>query len=572
MNGLKIRQRPDSTDYVGSAVHHIGVPLSLWDGFLEICEWALAHDNWMGLSDKEWAEVVDRRAGGRARLKNFLTDNRDAASAFIQEMHDARRILTQDQELTISELQQASLLRQEYFDEVPETAEFLRPEDPDSLIQDRARLVWDDDSARIYLQLPATPPDKLPAIWKIGTFSQEAASVPDTLNLNAEAFAPSLILRFESGQRHELQRIPGIDSWGLFDSERNRFVNPESRQFPLHSYTLVSLEPLDEVARKGFDEEESPINDPYEFEDDTSAYVTRLWPVDKHAELSVTHKGETKRLHFRPRFKIEARIFAGEGGYAANFGRYHKWLKLERLPLLCLAIPFGSFSNIEIALQQKFQVQVGGQTSQGAWKKFREDDSREFYSWHWESGSQPRGEVNVSIRSSALGIKFDYPVEILLPREAMTECWQNFPGAFLPWLLLVQTSAGATEGMKWSDLMLAKEAIAPAQRGFSEALLHKYARYGLLEKRGVKWVIADSRAVVEPSVDGEFNLRFCGDPSVLWRLFRYMSDKTSNLPIIEIVNRRGELPFLLMRWQSECQRVIKYLQNHHVNLVSDLWS
>ena len=32
---LKIRQRRSSTDYVGSAVHHIGIPLSLWDDFLK---------------------------------------------------------------------------------------------------------------------------------------------------------------------------------------------------------------------------------------------------------------------------------------------------------------------------------------------------------------------------------------------------------------------------------------------------------------------------------------------------------------------------------------------------------
>src|ERR1700675_4419767 len=42
--GLKIRRREGRTDYVGSAIYHIGVPLSLWDGFLEICEWALWQD------------------------------------------------------------------------------------------------------------------------------------------------------------------------------------------------------------------------------------------------------------------------------------------------------------------------------------------------------------------------------------------------------------------------------------------------------------------------------------------------------------------------------------------------
>ena len=232
--GLPILQRPDSTDYVGSAVHHIGVPLSLWDDFLEICEWLLSQDFWTGWSDEEWSGVVTRRAGGRTRLKNFLLGNRETASDFIQEMHNARKILSEDQSLTISDVQQASLLRQEYFDEVPETADFLRPTDPESLLQDRARLVWDEDSACISLHLPAVPHDKLPATWKIGTHTQEAASTPDTLILNAAAFDSSLVLELQSGQESESQWLQGIVPWGLFDSERNRFVNPKRQHFPIH--------------------------------------------------------------------------------------------------------------------------------------------------------------------------------------------------------------------------------------------------------------------------------------------------------------------------------------------------
>lgn len=82
--GLRILRRERGTDYVGSAIYHIGIPLSLWDGFLEVCEWALWQDNWKELSDTEWADVVARRAGGRNRLKTFLINNRQTASEFIQ--------------------------------------------------------------------------------------------------------------------------------------------------------------------------------------------------------------------------------------------------------------------------------------------------------------------------------------------------------------------------------------------------------------------------------------------------------------------------------------------------------
>ena len=314
---LKIRRQPSSTDYVGSAVHHVGVPLSLWDEFLEICEWMLVQDHWSGWSDEEWREVATRRAGGRTRLKNFLLDNRETASEFIQEMHKARRRLSEDQSLKISDLQQASLLRQEYFDEVPETAEFLRPEDPDSLVRDRARLVWDDDQARLYLQLPAVSTDKLPATWKIGALTQEAASTPDTLTLNAEAFAPFLVLDLESGQQNTSQRLQGIAPWGLFDAERKRFVNPKRQQLPIREYTLVSSEPF-AVSHQGFDEEDSPINDPYELEDGTVCHVTRLFPVEEQAELSIAPGGVTKKLTFHPQPKIEG------GPDAINWGRYER--------------------------------------------------------------------------------------------------------------------------------------------------------------------------------------------------------------------------------------------------------
>jgi hypothetical protein len=49
---LPILKRDDSTDYVGSAVYHIGIPLSLWDGFLDLCEWALWQNEWKTYSDE----------------------------------------------------------------------------------------------------------------------------------------------------------------------------------------------------------------------------------------------------------------------------------------------------------------------------------------------------------------------------------------------------------------------------------------------------------------------------------------------------------------------------------------
>lgn len=608
--GLQIRRRESGTDYVGSAVHHIGVPLSLWDGFLEICEWALRQDNWKGLSEEEWSEAVAKRTGSRTRLRNFLRDNREAASAFIQEMHDARRILIEDQHLPISDLKQASLLRQEYFDEVPETAEFLRPTNPESLFQDRARLVWNAEHWNIRLDLPAVARDKLPATWTIGARTLKASATPNTLTLNSDAFAPWLFLKLTSKQQSETQRLRGVAPWGLFDLERNRFVNPDRQQLPVSRYVIISPEKLDDISRKGFDEEEAQENELCDFGDGNRCYVTHLWPVAKTAELSFIWQGKKTQLRFRAAAKIEARLFVGEGRNAAYFTRFEDRLGIEKLPLLCVAVPHGYFTNPGSVLQSKFNVVVDeAQSFQtfGKWEKHHEDDTWEFFFWRWadrpiKQKREPRtlhsfkelkakdfeppdltGLRTIYIKAPALDIEFPpYQVEMLVPQSGLEECWKNLPGAFLPWFILCQSQTG----MKWDDLLLTRDILAPGQQ-ISFPLLRKYAKYGLLTQQGQTWRIAESRAALQPSA-WECQVQFCGDPSVLWGLYRYVLSATPGLlkrpvkwlenkplrplPHIEIRDERGQLPFLLMRWSLDLmERVRTYLRDHDVHIVPDLW-
>jgi len=574
--GLKILVRDSGTDYVGSAVYHIGVPLSMWDGFLEICEWALWRDDWKELSAEEWECAINRRTGSRTRLGGFLKDNREAVNAMIQELHDARRILTEDESLTINQIKQACLLRQEYFDEVPETAEFLRPSDPESLFQDRARLIWNEHRCRISLYLPSVARDKLPATWKIGGLTQEAAATPDSLLLNAAAFAHPLLLTLEAGERHETQRLRGLSTWGLFDRERNRFVNPERQPLPPHSYAFISRERLDCVKRRGFEEEENPANESCELEDGTTCYITQLWPTGGSAELRFAYNGVERKLEFRSPAKIEARLFAGTGGSAANFKYYQQCLKIEHLPLLCVAVPFGSFPDNDAALQRKFHVTIDRHQFNGRWEKQHEDDQRDFYFWRWDDEPQLHGKVALAIEAVGLGLKFEYQIEVLHPKPSLAECWRNLPGAFWPFVLLSQPVAGKKEGMSWDDLRLAREAIAPEQQKLSFPPLRKYANYGLLEQHGQRWLIAESRAVLETSSEVEGQLHYCGSPAFLWGLLRYLSDKvpTSPAPVIEVVNPRGELPFLKLSLQSDQIGLIgKYLESHkqEVRRVSDLW-
>lgn len=621
--GLKIHKHDTRTDYIGSAIYYIGIPLSLWDGFLEICEWARRRqDDWKTLSNEAWKDCVEKRASGHPRLKNFLVNNREAAGVFIHEMLKARERLLKDKTLSLEDLKQVCLLRSEYLDEVPETAEFLREDDPDSLLQDRARLVFNENRSRISLYLPGVARGKLPATWSIGPLSPKAASTSDELILNSAAFDSPLVLKLESKDQGETQALRGLKPWGLFDLERGgRLVNSDRERLPLGRYVLISSDRLDGLSRKGFEEEENPANEMVELEDGTICYLTRLCPTGKSAKLSITQNRIVRKIDFRSSLKMEAQFFIGEGIQAANFHYSEGRIKLENLPLLCVAIPFDYFKNTKLTLRTKFQIYIDDQPSCGEWKKRHEDDDREFYFWQWAkipvpNESSPRtlsslkqlnpddfkppdlkGKRIIFIKAPELGFNFEYPIEILKPKPGMEECWKNLPGDFLPWFLLCQPSAqgrcqsqsqgqSTIQGLKWDDLVLAKNAIAPNLPMFSPYLLNKYADYGLIKQQGRYWMINESRAVVETSDKGDCQMLFCGNPFVLWGLFRRMRDLTPDLqwPIIEVVDKkkdkrkdqkvdkRAEPPFLLMKWeQNQKDKLIKYLKSHDVRLVTNLW-
>ena len=342
--GFELKNRDNGTDFVGSAVHYIGIPLSLWDGFLDVCEWALWRKDWDKLATEEWTEAIHKRSGGRRRLRRFLINNRESASRFVQEILDVREILTTDSALTITSLAQASILRVEYFDEVPETAEFLRPQNPDSLFQDRARLIWNEQRRRICLQLPAVKREALPATWRVGRHSQNAAPSPDVLTMNSDAFLDPIFLSLESGGQSATQRLRGLGPWGLFDTENGgRLIKSNRDELPLRSYILISQREIEILSREGFDEEGNPVNDRFELTDGTTCFVTRLWPTGKYAELRLKDDGHgPKTIRFRPRSKIEVSFLVGWGRKAAYYARTAEGkMEIDHLPILCVAIPDG---------------------------------------------------------------------------------------------------------------------------------------------------------------------------------------------------------------------------------------
>lgn len=556
-------------NFVGSAVFHIGVPLSLWDGFLDICEWALYQDGWRQFSDPEWADVVSRRAGGRKRLTTFLLDNREAATAVIQEMLDARKVLGEDKALTLDDLKGMCFVRPEYFDYVPETADFLRPDNPQSLLRGRPRIRWNDQRAQISVHLP--PVRSLPATWHVGGISQDALRAGDLIALNSAAFEPTVTLKLERAhERSEQWVLPGAKPWAMFDVTEGWMANPKRPTLPVRAYDILSQKSLAAVERQGFNDQEYEPNELYKLEDGTQCYRTHLDPTLRSASVSFVHDGTPYKLCFRDSSKLEVRVYPGRGYQAAFFRWVEKRMKLVGLPLVCVGIPHDYFQDVLSFLGEKLKVLIGDVSVDGKWSHYYEDDLRDFWMWRAsESTGVYKGKKSLIVRAPGVGVIEQRTLELENPKFGLDEAWSDLPGRFLPWFILCQKPQGMTR----AEIEHAQSAIAP-ESSVNYWQLRDYARYGFFRQRGHFWSVLESRAVLPKSRIGECELQFCGNPSILWGMFRNMKDKhrAADLPIIEVAKERAFPPFLRMTWGSECEAdVLKYLKTHDVRIVPTLW-
>lgn len=590
---LGLKRRDHGTDYVGSAVQYIGVPLSLWDGFLDLCEWALWRKDWKELPMEEWQQTIEKWSGSRTRLRSFLTQNRDVAQTLIQEMLDAREVLERDPSLSAHDVAEISILRSEYFDEVPETASFLRPSNPASLFKDRARVVWSEVRREIYVQLPGISADELPATWVLAGHQQQASQSPDTLALNSAAFDTPLTLTLTTGMRSEVLRLRGVEPWGLFEAESGgRLMNPQRDELPLTSYALVSTQRLS-VAQEGFDEDEGLINDEFELKDGTKCFVSRLWPTSaQRALLRIGINGApTRTIRFRSKARIEARFFAGEGFNAACFARIQDFVKIERWPLLCVSIPHGYFRDAQAEINSQFKVFIDAGAAGGEWSRAGSNDERDYFVWRWSSDRPVRQQVRSGVAQSFRDLRNFFHVPRLQglrtisvkspefvahykifkdePKRGTEHCWRNLPGAFLPIVLLSQ----AADGCKWDELLIARDAISPQTR-LSYYHVKRYAELGYVEQRGTRWIIRESRACLTHR-DATVRLDYCGDLSNLWSLYRrlYYEMRRVSMPVVEVVSERGSIPFLRTMWPAHLGPYIeKYLRGHGVTIGEIVWT
>lgn len=586
------RKESGTKDYVGTAVFHAGIPVSLWSGFIDLCEWALRNPEWGSLSDADWIEIVDRRAASRQRLKRFLTQNREAASKFIRELLDISKIIREEPKTNLGELLSASILRAEYFEEVPETSDFFGLEDTDKLFPDRPRLIWNDHLGQLAVYLPGIDNSKLPATWQIGTMTQAASSSPIEVKIGSLGFQEHIQVQLHSGNKTEFKLLKGVSPWALFDVERvGRSVNINREQLPLRCYTVIAREPLTVSQIEGFDVSETTCNEAYELSDGTACYVTSLWPSNvRRASLKIG----ARELSFRTRERIEIRTFVGRAHRAGFFerlpnGRY----KLESLPTICLSVPKGYFKSTGEILNTRFKVKLDARIASGRWVQQGGAHGDEWDLFFWENEKKPFmefktgtpklksfSELASAVRSPNLhgehtlaveGVDFrTFQMDIFLDRskEGMQSCWRKLPGDYLIWFILCQTP----DGMKWEDIITARDAIASGQP-LSYYTLKKYLDLGFFKRTGWIWTIAESRAVLKEIENGQTVLQYCGSPSILWSLYRQKYIEPTQLSVIEVIDRRGEVPYLEMLWERSLTPLIKkFLKAKRVIIRNELWN
>lgn len=541
---LPILEHAGHRSFVGSAVYYIGVPVSVWDGFLGICEWALWHDGWDHYSDTEWAGTMAKRCGGRKRLLNFLTDNRRSAREFIKEMLDARAELGKDKDFTLSNLVQATKLRREYFEEVPETADFLqRPEELDSLLVDRSRLLWRDD--RIAVHLP--PVSTEGASWRFDGETKPAGNIATEFPVNGKAFRERLALELHVGQSPQPVLIKGLHPFGLFDEQCGRFANIGRSRLPANSYRLVSKGPLD-ISAQGWVEPEKNVLS--QLEDGTEVFVTSLWPASNRPTLKVNGGGT---IEFGRRERINLRFYSGsEDTHVSRFlVRSDGGLLFERGPHLVLEIPEGFVEDDADLCDSEFDVLVDDERVPGSWRFFNDyDDGRtkwEYYEWQPVSRI-PVGQHSVQVRARRVGLipfgrQMNLSFEVIEPLN--TDCWPkpSHMGKYLALVLLSQVQANPT----WEEIWIARQAVA----GFADVKLNQHD-WMKLEEQGyisLRRRVESLRSCLafRTNSGGQFTALYCGLVNRLHALIRQVPP----LKRIEARQERGLPPHLEICWPAE---------------------
>jgi len=587
---------------ISLAYRLLGIPISDWPNFLEVCHWAMWRGDWQGLSDGEWENLVKKRCGGHARLADSLVENREFAAALINEIIKLRNDASEASDPK-QLLENHPLIRAEYVDEVPETAEFLLPERRQSA-RERVGLAFDQDRAQIYLRVPPVEKATLPARWIIEGREKSAGEYPDRIVMDAAAFKDRLELQLvsEKGGQHDVRSVPGIGPWAIFDvDDDGTMVNSKRRCLPVGRYALLSRRSLGGVELRGFASEDHPPNEKFQLSDGAECFRTVLEPETDRPILKFSPPGvDAIQIDFKPHLRIEHHLLPARSENLACFRREDGVLLTRLLPTLFVAIPQGFFDDKDAVnhLQRKFAVRVLGRDARGKWQKIssnENDKSSEWFVWQWIDPDRPimdkrcpeaaslqelsaaydiphlSGEISINVQSPEFQREWKVIKE---PRRRGAEfAWQSLPGDYLPMVLL----SHAKQGMTWSELRLAYGAMNKACPREKANLLYKYLEHGYLVQHGARWRVEKSKAVMSAAADGHFDLDFCGNSGTLWGLYCMLSDENyaGYLQQLKVVGATARHPpFLRASGWADCLRkkVEAHLRANGAEIGECLWN
>jgi hypothetical protein len=567
--------------YVQSAVRHVGIPVRIWRGFIEVCERLfLESEDWKQWPEDRWQNATSLWLGGRKNLRAFFVENRETAEKWIEEMLEARRILEKNPDWTLDDVAQVSHLRPEYFDEVPETASFLRPIKTETLFRDRPRLRlrWQPGSVAIQIETPRLKSENwLPAEWLVLDRRAEASTNPVSIPLHVGAFAKELALKLmRDGNELKTYRLRGLSPWGLWSESGGAFISLQARELPVDDYVLVSESPLIFTNRDGWlrdDEDDTRWNQKAQMPDGSTCFVSRLVPDARRATLEIAG---WHRITFAPRARLELRVFPPVTERFFLSLTPPNRIALPAWPRFVLKAPKGlladSADETQTLLENEFRFFAGDIHIPGDWRhdedasQHLEGDDVFFYrvkeNWlplsdnapplrvlrdlrdlnHIEPPAPTPLELTIQLRATRHGvIPFGNSPEIHFKKEpplttVHAEKLRVPFRDYWPWYLLSATQQNGT----WEEIRLAFEMM-----NFGNVRLQYYAfqqieKEHMAERRGRRWADFENRILFGRHDGGICTCRYAGLTSAIYSVVREIEP----LQKIAACWERGHPPYL----------------------------
>jgi hypothetical protein len=587
---------------VQSAVRHVGIPVRVWRGFVEVCERLFVEpEDWRQWPDERWEDAIHLWLGGRTNLRAFFVENRPTARKWIDEMLEARLVLDKNPDWTLDDVAHISHLRPEYFDEVPETAIFLRPIETETLFRDRPRLRlrWQPGVVAIHLETPRLKDeDLLPSDWHVLAHRVTASTNPVSIPLHRGAFTQDLALKLVRVQDElAAYRLRGVWPWGLWSESSSAFISLQARELPMDDYVLVSISPLGFTNRDGWlgdDTDETRWNQEAQMPDGSTCFVSRLAPDARRATLEVVGR---HGITFAPRARLELRVFPRVTERFFLTFTPPKSVALPTWPRFVVKTPKGllahSADETQKLLQNEFRFFADDTVVPGDWRH-DEDASRHldgedvfFYRVHedWlppthnarptrvlrdlhdlrriEAPAPKPHELTIQLRATRHGIiPFGDSPEIQFKKEPPLttahagKLYVPFRD-YWPWYLLTATQDHPT----WEEIRLAFDMMSVSDTQLRFYPFLQIEQHGMATRRGRRWTDFDNRILFGRHDGGNCTCLYAGLTSAIYSIVREIE------PLDKIATRweRGHPPHLEIRFslrgdtdrrlREACQRV-----------------